>query len=111
MTMSVTQAVIMIAAVVAGTMTTRFLPFLIFPSDKPTPPYILYLGKVLPYAVMGLLLVYCLRNVSFTQAPHGLAEIISIALIVLLHCWKRSMLISIAGGTICYMFLVQAVFV
>ena len=111
MTMSVTEAVIMIAAVVAGTMTTRFLPFLIFPSDKPTPPYILYLGKVLPYAVMGLLLVYCLRSVSFTQAPHGLAEIASIALIVLLHCWKRSMLISIAAGTICYMFLVQAVFV
>lgn len=111
MTMSVTQAVIMIAAVVLGTMVTRFLPFLIFPSNKPTPEYILYLGKVLPFAVIGLLVVYCLKNVSFTTPVYGLPEILSIALIIVLHCWKRSMLISIAGGTILYMFLIQTVFI
>ena len=70
MTMSTTQAIIMIAAVVLGTMTTRFLPFFLFPANKPTPEYILYLGKVLPYAVIGLLVVYCLKDVSFTQAPY-----------------------------------------
>ncbi len=111
MTMTTTQAIIMIAAVVAGTMTTRFLPFFIFPANKPTPAYILYLGKVLPYAVIGLLVVYCLKDVSFTYAPYGLAEILSIALIVVLHCWKRNMLISIACGTLFYMFLVQSVFI
>lgn len=111
MTMSVTQAVIMIAAVVLGTMVTRFLPFLIFPPNKPTPEYILYLGKVLPFAVIGLLVVYCLKNVSFTTPVYGLPEILSIALIIVLHCWKRSMLISIASGTILYMFLIQTVFI
>lgn len=111
MTMTTTQAIIMIAAVVLGTMTTRFLPFLIFPANKPTPAYILYLGKVLPYAVIGLLVVYCLKDVSFTAAPYGLAEGLAIVLIVILHCWKRNMLISIAGGTLLYMFLVQSVFI
>ena len=111
MTMTTTQAIIMIAAVVLGTMTTRFLPFFIFPAHKPTPAYIIYLGKVLPYAVIGLLVVYCLKDVSFTAAPYGLAEGLSILLIVLLHCWKRNMLISIAGGTLLYMFLVQSIFI
>ena len=111
MTMTTTQAIIMIAAVVAGTMTTRFLPFFIFPANKPTPAYILYLGKVLPYAVIGLLVVYCLKDVSFTYAPYGLAEGLSIILIVVLYCWKRNMLISIACGTLFYMFLVQSVFI
>ena len=111
MTMTTTQAIIMIAAVVAGTMTTRFQPFFIFPANKPTPAYILYLGKVLPYAVIGLLVVYCLKDVSFTYAPYGLAEGLSIILIVVLHCWKRNMLISIACGTLFYMFLVQSVFI
>lgn len=111
MTMTTLQAIIMIAAVVLGTMTTRFLPFFIFPANKTTPAYILYLGKVLPFAVIGLLVIYCLKDVSFTQAPYGLAEILAIALIVILHCWKRNMLISIAGGTLLYMFLVQTIFV
>lgn len=104
------QQIITIAMVVLGTMLTRFLPFLIFPAGKPTPKYIQYLGKVLPSAVFGLLVVYCLKNVSIFAGNHGIPELLSIALVVLLHLWKRQMLLSIAGGTVCYMLLVQFVF-
>ena len=108
--MSVTQQIIIIAVVVFGTMVTRFLPFLIFPAGKPTPKYIQYLGKVLPAAVFGLLIIYCLKNVSIFTGNHGIPELISIALVVVLHLWKRQMLLSIAGGTICYMLLIQFIF-
>ena len=81
-----------------------------FPAGKPTPKYIQYLGTVLPAAVFGLLIVYCLRNVDVLSGSHGLPELIAIALTVVLHRWKRNMLLSIAGGTICYMVLVQVVF-
>ena len=108
--MTVTQQLITIGVVVLGTMITRFLPFLIFPAGKPTPKYIQYLGTVLPAAVFGLLIVYCLRNVDVLSGSHGLPELIAIALTVVLHKWKRNMLLSIAGGTICYMVLVQVVF-
>ena len=97
--------------VVLGTVLTRFLPFLLFPAGKPTPKYIRYLGKVLPAAVFGMLVVYCLRNVSIFSGSHGLPELLSIAVVVILHLWKRQMLLSIAGGTVCYMLLVQMVFV
>lgn len=107
--MSVTQQIIIIAVVVFGTMVTRFLPFLVFPAGKPTPKYIQYLGKVLPAAVFGLLIIYCLKNVSIFAGNHGIPELISIALVVMLHLWKRQMLLSIAGGTICYMLLIQFV--
>lgn len=100
----------MIGTVVLGTMLTRFLPFLVFPSGKPTPKYIQYLGKVLPAAVFGLLVVYCLKGVNILTGSHGLPELISILVVIGLHLWKRQMLISIAGGTICYMLLVQLVF-
>lgn len=105
------QRIITIAVVVLGTMVTRFLPFLVFPAGKPTPKYIQYLGKFLPSAVFGLLVVYCLKNVSLLTGSHGLPEMISIALVVVLHLWKRQMLLSIAGGTVCYMLLVQFVFI
>jgi len=108
--MTLTQEIIMIAVVVFGTMVTRFLPFIIFSSDKPIPPYIKYLGKVLPAAVFGLLVVYSLRNVDLFSGNHGIPEFLSIAFIIVLHYWRRSMLLSIAGGTICYMFLIQVVF-
>ena len=108
--MSVTQQIITIAMVVLATMLTRFLPFLVFPAGKPTPKYIQYLGKVLPAAVFGLLVIYCLKNVDIMSGSHGIPELISIAIVVGLHLWKRNMLISIAGGTICYMLLVQLVF-
>lgn len=108
--MTLTQQIITILAVVLGTMTTRFLPFLLFPAGKPTPEYIKYLGKVLPAAVFGLLVVYSLKNVSILTGSHGIPELLSIVLVILLHYWKRQMLLSIAGGTICYMLLVQLVF-
>ena len=110
MTMTLTQQIITITMVVLGTMLTRFLPFLVFPAGKPTPRYIRYLGNVLPGAVFGLLIIYCLKNVSLFSGAHGLPELISIALVVVLHLRKRQMLLSIAGGTICYMLLVQTIF-
>lgn len=103
------QKLITIGMVVLGTMLTRFLPFLLFPAGKPTPKYIQYLGRVLPSAVFGLLVVYCLRNVNVFTGSHGVPEALSIALVVLLHLWKRQMLLSIAGGTLCYMLLIQSI--
>lgn len=108
--MTLSQQVITIALCVLGTMATRFLPFLIFSGDKPTPKYIQYLGKALPAAIFGMLVVYCLKNVSLLTGSHGLPELIAIAAVVALHLWKRQMLLSIAGGTICYMLLIQLVF-
>lgn len=108
--MTLSQQVITIALCAAGTMLTRFLPFLIFSSKKPTPKYIQYLGKALPAAIFGMLVVYCLKNVNVLAGSHGLPELISIAVVVALHLWKRQMLISVAGGTVCYMLLVQFVF-
>ncbi len=108
--MTLTQQIITIGICVLGTMATRFLPFLIFSSQKPTPKYIQYLGKALPSAIFGMLVVYCLKNVSIIGGSHGLPEFIAIAVVVALHLWKRQMLLSIAGGTICYMVLVQFVF-
>ena len=108
--MSLTQQIITIAMVILGTLITRFLPFIIFPAGKPTPKYIQYLGRFLPSAVFGLLIIYCLKDVSIFTGSHGIPEAISIAVVVLLHLWKRQMLLSIAGGTICYMLIVQLVF-
>lgn len=108
--MTITQQIITIGVIVLGTAMTRYLPFLIFPAGKPTPKYIQYLGKVLPSAIFGLLIIYCLRNVSIFSGAHGLPEAIAIGVVVGLHLWKRQMLLSIAGGTICYMLLVQLVF-
>lgn len=108
--MTFEQQVITIGICVLGTMLTRFLPFLVFSSKKPTPDYIQYLGRALPSAIFGMLVVYCLKNVEILEGDHGLPELISIALVTVLHLWKRQMLLSIAGGTICYMLLVQFVF-
>ena len=108
--MSVTQQILTVAVVALGTMLTRFLPFLIFPAGKPTPKFIQYLGKFLPPAVFGLLVVYCLKGVRLLTSPFGIPEAIAIAAVVALHLWKRQLLLSIAGGTICYMLLVQLVF-
>lgn len=108
--MTLTEQIITIAICVFGTMLTRFLPFLVFSSKKPTPEYVQYLGKALPCAVFGMLVIYCLKNVSFLSAPHGIPELIAIAITAGLHLWKKKMLLSIAGGTIAYMLLVQLVF-
>ena len=108
--MSLWQQIAIIGIVVFGTMLTRFLPFLIFGRKKEAPKYIQYLGKVLPAAVFGLLVVYCLKDVNILQGSHGIPEAIAILAVVFLHLWKRQMLLSIAGGTVCYMLLIQLVF-
>ncbi len=108
--MTVAESVITIAAVVAGTMLTRFIPFIVFPSGKKIPDTVKYLGGVLPYAVMGLLVVYSLKDVSLFSGSHGIPEALALILICVLHVWKRNMLLSIGAGTVLYMFLVQAVF-
>lgn len=108
--MTTTQRILTILAVVLGTMLTRFLPFLIFPENKTPPKSITYLGTVLPSAVIGLLVIYCLKD-AVSTAYHGIPELISIIFIVILHKWKKNTLLSIAGGTIVYMLLIQNVFI
>ncbi len=108
--MTVPQHIIIIAMVVLGTMITRFLPFVLFPAGKETPGYVKYLGRVLTPAALGLLVIYCLKDVNFLAGSHGLPEIIAMAVVTALHFWKRQVLLSIAGGTVVYMLLVQLVF-
>ena len=105
--MTITEQIITIGMVILGTAITRFLPFLLFPADKPTPKYIQYLGKVLPSAVFGLLVIYCLKNVSLFEGSRGIPGLIAIGVVTALHLWKRQMLLSIAAGTVCYMLLIQ----
>ena len=99
--------VLVIAAV---TFLTRALPFLLFPANKKTPGFVSYLGRVLPYAIMGMLVVYCFKGVSLLAWPFALPEFIAGAFVVLAHKWRHNMLLSIGGGTVLYMILVQAVF-
>ena len=110
MTMTTTQAIITIAAAVLGTMVTRFLPFIIFPEGKNPPEYVKYLGTVLPYAAIGLLVVYCLKDVP-GSGNYGIPEAIAIVFIILIHKWKKSTLLSIGSGTVLYMVLVQKIFI
>lgn len=104
------HAALIVAVVALVTVLIRFLPFIIFTGKRKTPEFISYLGKVLPFAIMGMLVVYCLKGVSFAASPYGLPEIIACAAVVLLHVLKRNTLISIVGGTVLYMVLVQVVF-
>lgn len=108
--MTLEQRIITVLVIVLGTMSTRFLPFLLFPAGKTTPTYVRYLGRVLPPAVFGLLVVYGLKDVSLLSGSHGLPEAAAIAVVTALHLWKRQTLLSIAGGTVCYMLLVQFMF-
>ena len=110
MTMTLTQQIITIGLCILGTLITRFLPFLVFSESRRTPAFILYLGKYLAPAVFGMLVIYCLRNVSFLHGTHGLPELIAIGVTVLLHLWKGNTLLTIAGGTVCCMILTQMVF-
>ena len=102
--------VLLIVVAVLVTMATRFLPFLIFGENKKTPAIIAYLGQVLPYAIMGMLVVYCLKDISFSSMPFGIPEAIGCAAVASLHVWKRNTLLSIGVGTMVYMLLVQFVF-
>lgn len=108
--MTITQQILTIAICALGTMATRFLPFLIFREGRPTPALITYLGKALPAAIFGMLVVYSLKDVSLLSGSHGLPQAIAIIVTVALHLWKRQMLVSIAGGTVCYMLVIQLVF-
>ena len=110
MTLTTGQALAIVGAVTLGAIITRFLPFLLFPDSKPVPKVVEYLGRTLPAAMMGLLVVYCLRNVDIVAAPHGIPELIALAAVTALHLWKRNVLLSIGVGTALYMVLVQAVF-
>ncbi len=109
--MTLSQRIITILLCVLGTMLTRFLPFIVFSSKRPTPKYIQYLGKALPSAIFGMLVIYCLKNINVLTGSHGLPELIAIAVTVGLHLWKKQMLLSIAGGTVCYMLLIQFIFI
>lgn len=106
--MTLAEQILTIAILATATALTRFLPFAIFRGKK-TPGTITYLSKVLPPAVFGMLVVYCLKDVDFTGGHYGLPELIGIATTCALHMWKHQMLISILGGTVTYMLLVQFV--
>ncbi len=108
--MSNTMVALTIGVSAAVTIALRFLPFVIFSGNKKTPKIITYLGKYLPYAIIAMLCVYCLKSVSVIAYPFGLPELIGVLAVVLLHLWRRNTLLSIAGGTILYMLLVQFVF-
>ena len=109
MAMTNTQALILIAVIAIATQLTRTLPFILFPENKETPRYILYLGKVLPYSAIGLLVVYCLKNVSLLSSPFGIPEAIAVLCVAILHLWKNNTLLSIGVGTVIYMLLVQVI--
>lgn len=116
-TMPLWQQITMVSAAVLATMITRFIPFLVFRPGKPTPKYILYLGKVLPASVFALLVMYCLRNISFvapSDVPslHGIptdtiAQLTAVLLTIAVHFWRRNLMWSIAAGTAGYMILIR----
>lgn len=107
--MTEVQSAVTIGAVVLGTMATRFLPFLVFPKGKTPPKFVQYLGKVLPCAAIGLLVVYCFKDAA-SSGTYGIPEILSVLLIIVLHKRKKNTLLSIGGGTALYILLVQTVF-
>lgn len=111
MSISAGRSVVIILAVAGTIFFTRLIPFLFFPKGKEVPAVIQYLGKVLPPAVIGMLVIYCLKGVNFTSVSHFAPELIAVAAVIVLHVWKRNNLLSIGVGTVLYMFLVQVVFV
>ena len=98
-----------VAVIALVTAALRFLPFLLLRSRQ-TPAFIAYLGKVLPFAIMGMLVVYCLRHISFSAMPFGIPDVLACALVVAVHIWKRNTLLSILSGTVLYMILLQTLF-
>ncbi len=109
--MNVSHSAAIIAVVALVTLALRVSPFLVFGGKRNPPEIISYLGRVLPFAVMGMLVVYCFKNVSFISFPFGIPELIAGVTVALLHIWKKNTLISIVGGTVLYMVLVQTVFI
>lgn len=109
--MNAAYSITIITVIAAVTALLRFLPFCIFGGKRKTPEVITYLGRVLPFAIMGMLVVYCLKQISFVKAPFGAPELLAGAVVVVLHNWKRNTLLSIVTGTVLYMILIQFVFV
>lgn len=109
--LSTTEGILTIGVIAIGTFGTRVVPFLLFPGKKKIPGFIEYLGKVLPYSIIGMLVVYCLKNVSITDSPFGIPELLGILFVFIVHKWKHNTLLSIGGGTAFYMLLVQLIFV
>lgn len=105
------HAALLVTVMAVVTALIRFLPFLVFGENRKTPEFVLYLGKVLPYAIMGMLVVFCLKGVDLFSGSHGIPEGIACAVTALLYAWKRNTLLSIIAGTVCYMLLVQMVFI
>ena len=105
-----THSLLLVLVMAVFTALTRFLPFIAFPEGRKKPKVIIYLGKVLPYSLIGMLVIYCFKNVSVISAPFGIPEILAAVLVALLHIWKRNTLISVFSGVIFYMILVQFVF-
>lgn len=110
MNLSVTQSIAIIAVTAVCTFLTRVIPFLVFGGKKEVPKEVKYLGNVLPPAIMAILVVYCLREVQLFTGNHGLPQLIAVAIVVVLHLWKKNILLSIGVGTVSYMALVQMVF-
>lgn len=110
MPLSAGRSLLIILVVALTTFATRVIPFLIFPKGKEVPKTIQYLGKVLTPAVIGMLVVYCLKHTSVLCAPYGIPELVSVLVVATLHIWKRNNLLSIGVGTVLYMFLIQVVF-
>ena len=104
------HSILQILIMAAVTAVLRFLPFVLFPEGKNRPAFISYLGTVLPYAIIGMLVVYCFKNISFIQYPYGLPARIAGVVVALLHIFKRNTLLSVFGGTACYMLLINFVF-
>jgi branched-subunit amino acid transport protein AzlD len=111
MNYTVPQLFLFFGLLALGTLLTRALPFLLFPENREIPKYIKYLADILPFTIIGLLVVYCLKDISFTKPPYAIPEALSIVLIAVLHIWKKNTLLSIGGGALFYMVLVQYVFV
>lgn len=110
MQVGVGKSILIILVVAITTFGTRVFPFLVFPKGKEIPPVIQYLGKVLTPAIIGMLVIYCLKSVSIVSAPYGIPELIGVSVTAVLHVWKRNNLLSIGAGTVLYMFLIQCVF-
>lgn len=110
MPLSAKMSLLIIIVVGITTFATRVIPFLLFPKGKEIPKTVRYLGKVLTPAVIGMLVVYCLKGMSFVKSPYGIPEVISVLVVALLHIWKRNNLLSIGVGTVLYMVLIQCVF-
>lgn len=108
--MTQAQALITVGIMALGTLATRALPFILFPSGRKTPAVIEYLGRVLPYAIIGMLVVYCLKDTQLAAAPHGAPEALGVLAVAALYLWRHNTLLAIAGGTLAYMALVQWVF-